>query len=388
LKTTKTIFRFLGTALLAALSLGTVSCEKEQPETPDPVLTLAQGSVSSGKGSQFVTVKATGSWTLTSESAWVRFTPASGSGDNASVSLSYEANPDASARTAEIILSSGGKKAIVSLRQNAASDDPQPESDSGASTKRSWLELPETRDGDGLYFYTHDMTVSSKRVRNYSFYWDEGNLVARWVAYPLNRALIGSGSRTNEWGFDPLLSASKQPTVTSTFKGGWTRGHQIPSADRLNYSANVATFYGTNMTPQNYDFNGEIWARLEGTIRSWASRSDTLYVVTGCVVNGSTEYATDVDGKRITVPVAYYKAVLSKNTSSNAHGGYMGCAVYLEHTHNHSETVARNHSSVMSIRELEGKIGTDLFVNLPDAVGATLAETIEKENPNTVSWWW
>lgn len=366
-----------------------VSCEKEQPAVPDPILVLAKTQVSSGKGSQFVSVTVTGSWTLSSEASWVRFTPASGTGDNAAVSLSYEANTETSARVAEITLSCGGKKTIVSLRQNAPSEDPKPEGTSGTSTKRRWMELPETKDTDGLYFYTHDMTLSSKTVRNYSFYWDAGNLVARWVAYPLNKGLIGNGSRTDEWGYDPLLSHAKQPTVTSTFRGGWTRGHQIPSADRLNRDANIATFYGTNMTPQEYNFNGEIWARLEGTVRGWSSRCDTLYVVTGCVVDGSTQRTTDVDGKSITVPVAYYKAVLAYNKSNTARGGYRGCAVYLEHDKSIAgQTVNKSHPSVMSIRSLESKLGINLFVNLPAAIGAADAEEVETENPAGVSWWW
>lgn len=385
----KSIFRFLGTVLLVALSLGTVSCEKEQPVTPAPVLRLAKNQVGSKKGSQFVSVQATGSWTLSSEASWVQFIPASGSGDNPAVSLSYEANTEDKARSATITLSCGDKKAVVTLRQNAPSDDPQPEVDGGSSTKRRWMELPETSDHDGLYFYTHDMTLASKTVRNYSFYWDEKALVAHWVAYPLNKGLIGSGARSNDWGLDPLLPASKQPNVLSTFRGGWTRGHQIPSADRLNYAANVETFYGTNMTPQDYDFNGEIWARLESTVRGWSSRCDTLYVVTGCVVEGSTEKARDVDGKSITVPVAYYKAVLAYSKSNATNGGYRGCAVYLEHDKALAgQTVNKNHSSVMSVRALEEKLGIDLFVNLPAAVGNDTAEKIETEKPAAVSWWW
>ena len=261
--------------------------------------------------------------------------------------------------------------------------------DGGSSTKRRWMELPETRDDDGLYFYTHDMTVGSKTLRNYSFYWDEKALVAHWVAYPLNTALRGSGNRSEAWGLDPLLPASKQPTVTSTFRGGWTRGHQIPSADRLNRAANEATFYGTNMTPQEYNFNGEIWARLEGTVRGWASRCDTLYVVTGCVVKGSTETARDVDGKTIKVPVSYYKAVLAYSKSNVANGGYRGCAVLLNHDKALAgQTVTKTHPSVMSVRALEEKLGINLFVNLPEAVGASAAEAIETENPAGVSWWW
>ena len=385
----KSIFRFLGTALLTVLSLGTVSCEKEVPVTPAPVLKLSKTQVGSGKGSQFIEVQATGSWTLSSEASWVRFTPASGSDDNAAVSLSYEANPDDKARSASITLSCGDRKAVATLRQNAPSEDPQPEVDGGSSTKRRWMELPETRDDDGLYFYTHDMTVGSKTLRNYSFYWDEKALVAHWVAYPLNTALRGSGNRSEAWGLDPLLPASKQPTITSTFRGGWTRGHQIPSADRLNRAANEATFYGTNMTPQEYNFNGEIWARLEGTVRGWASRCDTLYVVTGCVVKGSTETARDVDGKTIKVPVSYYKAVLAYSKSNAANGGYRGCAVLLNHDKALAgQTVTKTHPSVMSVRALEEKLGINLFVNLPEAVGASAAEAIETENPAGVSWWW
>ena len=376
-------------ALLTALFLGTVSCKKDQPVMPDPILILGKDQVLSGKGSQFVTVKAAGSWSLSSDASWVRFSPASGTGDLSDVIMQYDANGGTAARTADISLSCGGKTTVATLRQNAPSEDPQPETNAGTSTKRRWMELPETKDNDGLYFYTHDMTVASKTVRNYSFYWDEKALVAHWVAYPLNTALRGNGSRSDAWGLDPLLPASKQPIVTSTFRGGWTRGHQIPSADRLNEAANVATFYGTNMTPQEYHFNGEIWARLEGTVRGWASKCDTLYVVTGCVVKGSKETARDIDGKSITVPVAYYKAVLAYSRTNTANGGYRGCAVYLDHDKAIAgQTVTKNHSSVMSVRALEEKLGINLFVNLPAAVGNDAAEKIETENPALVSWWW
>ena len=144
MKTARILFRILGMALLTALSLGTVSCRKEQPVTPDPILTLAKTDVLSGKGSQFVSVTAAGAWSLASDAAWVRFTPASGTGNSSDIILQYEANSGTTARTAEITLSCGGKKTIVSLRQNAPSEDPQPESHAVPSTNRRWMELPET----------------------------------------------------------------------------------------------------------------------------------------------------------------------------------------------------------------------------------------------------
>jgi len=50
--------------------------------------------------------------------------------------------------------------------------------------------------------------------------------------------------------------------------------------------------------------------------------------------------------------------------------------------------VARNHSSVMSIKDLEAKTGVNFFVNLPAAIGDAAAAAVEAENPNSVNWWW
>lgn len=377
-----------GAVLLGILSLGLVSCE-EEPIVPDPEFVLLRDAVSSRKGSQFLEVwNAPGHWTITCDADWIQITPDHGKGDSRAIALCYDANTGEGPRQADIQLLAEGMTRVVTLHQNAPSDDPEPEINGGSATRKGWMELPETRTDDGLNVFWHNMTVGTYTGRNYSFYWDYSKLVAHWVAYPLNNGLRASGSRSDAWGLDPLVPASRQPNVTSTFRGGWARGHQIPSADRLSYNANVQTFYGTNMTPQDYNFNGEIWARLEDKVRGWAGKSDTLYVVTGCVVDGNVSYTTDIDAKAIAIPKAYYKAVLSYSKSSSENGGFRGCAVYLEHTNPPSETVARNHHSVMSIRDLEQKTGVNFFVNLPGAIGDEAAAAVETENPNSVSWWW
>ena len=378
----------LGAVLLGILSLGLVSCQ-EEPIVMEPEFLLLKDAVSSRKGSQFLEVwNVPGKWTITSDADWIQIIPDHGRGDSRAIALCYDANTGEGPRQADIQLLAEGKTFVVTLHQNAPSDDPEPEINGGSATRRGWMELPETRIDDGMNVFWHNMTVGNYTGRNYSFYWDYTRLVAHWVAYPLNSGLRASGSRSDAWGLDPLLPKSRQPNVTSTFRGGWARGHQIPSADRLSYNANVQTFYGTNMTPQDYNFNGEIWARLEDKVRGWSGKSDTLYVVTGCVVDGDVSYTTDIDGKKIAIPKAYYKAVLSYSKSFSENGGYRGCAVYLEHSNPPSETVARNHSSVMSIRDLEAKTGVNFFVNLPGAIGAAAATAVETENPNSVSWWW
>lgn len=255
-----------------------------------------------------------------------------------------------------------------------------------------WLELPETSATDGLDFFSRSCTLDDRTLRNYSFYWDYTHLVSRWVAYPLCRAYLGESGRSDAWGYDPLLPASKQQNVSGGYKVGdsewYSRGHQIPSADRTADAAlNKTTFYSTNITPQQEGFNGGVWMILEEKVRSWAKKSDTLYVITGCVTDGAKHYVLDRSNSRITVPVAFFKAVLrySRNTTLG-HGGYMAVAFWYDHNKSYPRRLSKNES--LSVEALERKLGYGLFVNLASEVGADLARAIKQEDPATVNWWW
>lgn len=390
------------TTLYMALSLVFVSCEDSNKVTVDPDIAVKTNPVSNTAGSQFMSVTADGDWTVTADASWVSFNPDHGTDSRTSVVLSWESNGSEegrstlltlynSGRTDTLRLSQAGKSSTVTPPTPDVDPDPTP---GPAPVSTGWLELPAT-DGDAnCAFFSHNMKVGSTATRNYSFYWDYDNLVAKWVAYPLCAWNIGSSvKRTDAWGLDPLLPRDKQPVLFNAFmegNAGWhARGHQIPSADRLtSYSSNSMTFYFTNMTPQIQNgFNGDIWANLENKVRSWANKSDTLYVVTGCVPEGSSKYCYDNDGKKVTVPVAYYKAVLRYSKSSTfGHDGFMGCAVWLDHKAYSNSSVSSQYS--MSIADLEKKLGYELFVNLPDRVGEAQSKVIKEENPASVSWWW
>jgi endonuclease G len=254
-----------------------------------------------------------------------------------------------------------------------------------------WLELPETSAADGLGFFSRSCSINGKALRNYSYYWDYTHRVSRWVAYPLCGAYLGNSGRSEAWGFDPFLPAAKQSNVSGGFKegdNGWySRGHQLPSADRTaNDPLNATTFYGTNITPQDNDFNGGVWNTLEGRVRAWANSSDTLYVVTGCVTDGATHYVYDRSNNKVTVPAAYFKAVLrySKNTTLG-HSGFMSAAFWYNHE-GYPQTFSKNES--LSVAALEEKLGYKLFVNLDVKVGQATATDIKSEKPSTVNWWW
>lgn len=387
--------------MLALSSCGSGGKEDVLPPTVEVKTTV----VEAGGYSQFIYVKASSSWRITITSVdggepvdWIIADPSSGSGDM-DVTLKVEENKSEKERSAVITVENSAGKASKTISQKAKGSEVKPDptpSGGNLSPKTGWMELPAIP--EGMDAFTHSMTVGSVSTRNYSFLWDYDNLVAPWVAYPLCKWNIGNNiKRTNAWGLDPLLPEGKQPVLYRGFsKGnnGWyARGHQIPSADRLtSYESNSMTFYGTNMTPQIQDgFNGDIWATLEGKVRSWANSSDTLYVVTGCVIDykeGETvKYAVDNYGKKVTVPTAYYKVVLRyMKNSTVGYSGYSACAVWLDHKVYSTKNIDSKYS--MSVKDLEKKVGMDFFVNLPAVVGEEMAAKIESENPSKVSWWW
>lgn len=390
-----------GVVMLALSSCGSGGKEDVLP----PTVEVKTAVVEAGGYSQFIYVKASSSWRITITSVdggepvdWIIADPSCGSGDM-DVTLKVEENKSEKERSAVITVENSAGKASKTISQKAKGSEVKPDptpSGGNLSPKTGWMELPAIP--NGMDTFTHSMTVGSVSTRNYSFLWDYDNLVAPWVAYPLCKWNIGNNiKRTNAWGLDPLLPEGKQPVLYRGFsKGnnGWyARGHQIPSADRLtSYESNSMTFYGTNMTPQIQDgFNGDIWKTLEDKVRGWARDSDTLYVVTGCVIDykdGETvKYALDNNGKKVTVPTAYYKAVLRYMKSSTfGYSGYSACAVWLDHKVYSSSSISSSYS--MSVDDLEKKTGIDFFVNLPAKVGEETAAKIEAEDPAKVSWWW
>ena len=247
-----------------------------------------------------------------------------------------------------------------------------------SSTKAGWLELPATSASDGQDLLIHKFPDGR---RNYAAYYDYKHLVSTWVAYPLCAGNIGSGERTDKFTLNPLLKRSEQPYLPSAYKAGnagsYDRGHQIASADRWDFRVNFETFFGTNMTPQHNGLNSDDWALLEGKVRDWAKKSDTLYVVTGCSVAGSDKYVLDADDKQVTVPVGYYKALLRLSG-----GKYSGAAFWFDNAESKKGSIQKSMS--MSIDELEKKVGVDFFVNLD----ADTQKAVEAQHPSDESWWW
>ena len=395
----RSIFK-VAVAVIAACGLMLTSCSKPEDKTRDIFhVSVKTPKVGSGKGQQFVSVTCSGSWTLAlvadeGEVDWAELSVTSGQGDKNNVVLKYEVNASESTRSLKIVLDNGSRSTECAFEQAATEKHPDDDSDDGSGSgsgqgnidlaKTGWLELP-AMDDPALGYYSHSFKMDGKTYRNYSFGWSQKDRVALWVAYPLCKFYTnGNVGRTEAWAMDPLLGDDSAAPFGG-YAGSYARGHQVPSADRqCSYDANAQTFYGTNMTPQLNDHNEGIWADLEGKVRGWANTSDTTYVVTGVTVSASSKKERDSNGKSVTIPDAYFKAILKYSKSSTL-GTWNAAAFYLEHRA-YSGSITKSHS--MSIDELEEITGIDFFVNLPAKVGEEQAAKLEAADPaSSLAWW-
>lgn len=229
--------------------------------------------------------------------------------------------------------------------------------------KIGWIETPKMKNlADDLMYITH--MISDNKVRNYAMLYDTKYKLAYWVAYPLHAYYLGSQDRTNKWAYDPSVASFLQPNLTSSYQeSNLDRGHQIPSGDRTrDYASNIQTFYYTNMTAQvGQGFNQTIWADLETQVRTWTSRCDTMYVVTGAMITTSTdkniEYAHDASGAQIAKPKYHYKALAQR------HGNTYYTLAFKMDNIRYSD---RNFNKYrITVEQLEKETGFEFFPSIP-----------------------
>lgn len=146
------------------------------------------------------------------------------------------------------------------------------------------------------------------------------------------------------------------------------------------------TFYATNMTPQQSNFNQKKWATLEGKVRNWMCR-DTLYVVTGAFF-GDTHHSSiasstkDRSGNICPTPTHYYKALLrtkngntGKKIAQITDASQLRAIVFwMEHQDSGDNTDIKA-SECITIAELEQRTGFTFFPMLDDSIEQTVKQS-------------
>lgn len=220
-------------------------------------------------------------------------------------------------------------------------------------------------------FYLPKSTTAQIVKHNYyTFSYDEKAEQAEWVAYELKKVYVKNSDFKRPFFIEDPKVTTKSADWRNYKKSGYDKGHLCPAADmEFNINAYNDTFFTSNISPQNHEFNSGIWNRIEQKVRFWAVKNDGLFVVTGGVLKGNLETIGQED---VTVPRFFYKIALSHS------GGNYKMIAFLVPNKKSSKPIF---DYVVSVDKIESMTGIDFFPKLDDRIENSL-----EKNVNLSSW--
>ncbi|MEM6892787.1 MAG: DNA/RNA non-specific endonuclease [Bacteroidota bacterium] len=128
---------------------------------------------------------------------------------------------------------------------------------------------------------------------------------AEWVAYVLKPEQLTQDDRRRPYFIEDPKVSSKSADWRNYKGSGYDRGHLCPAGDRrfLEQAYNE-TFYTSNISPQDREFNAGVWNRLEQKTRYWCKKYGDLVVITGGILEKGLEEIGEED---VDVPKQFYK---------------------------------------------------------------------------------
>jgi endonuclease G len=162
--------------------------------------------------------------------------------------------------------------------------------------------------------------------KQYVVSWDYEHRTPEWVAWNLNKRVLGDVVRSNVFRLDrdldeALADQNRESVGPNDYKASCLdRGHQVPSGDRTATTPdNEATFLMSNIIPQSAHLNRRTWVSLERFLRRQVlENSQHIQIFAGSVVDPKGRAIGPRDD--IQVPLKNFKiAVLmpaSRNTPS------------------------------------------------------------------------
>lgn len=161
--------------------------------------------------------------------------------------------------------------------------------------------------------------ISGQQLVNHGHYqlaYDEPSEQAAWVAYVLKPEHLTRDDRERPFFVEDPFVKTKSADWRNYKGSGYDRGHLLPAGDRrFSEQAYNETFYTSNISPQDREFNAGIWNDLEQQVRRWCRRYGTLYVITGGVLQ---EGLPTIGGEDVAVPRYFYKIIYRENNNQAA----------------------------------------------------------------------
>lgn len=207
-------------------------------------------------------------------------------------------------------------------------------------------------------------TSTTHQVIKHSYFtlsYNEEAEQAEWLAYDLKKEYV----KNNNYKRPFFIVDPKVKTGSANWKNykksGYDKGHLCPAGDmEFDKEAYDDTFFTSNISPQDHDFNGGIWNRLEQKVRYWASRYDGVYVVTGGILQKTRK---TIGAERVVVPEYFYKIILD-----DSNGNYKMIAFLIPNKKSDKPL----YTYVVSVDRIEQLTGIDFFPKLDDQLESSL----------------
>jgi endonuclease G len=202
-------------------------------------------------------------------------------------------------------------------------------------------------------------TSTTHQIVKHSYYtlsYSEKDEQAEWVYYLLTAEMLkGKQQRTDDYRPDSLVSTIS--AQLEDYRGsGYDRGHLCPAGDmKQNLIAMTESFYLSNMSPQDKDFNAGIWNDLEIQVRQWAQTTGRLYVVTAGVLK---QNKGKIGSNGVTVPQNFYKVIYDPK-------GQVKMIAFLIPNEN---TINPLQTYIVTVDYVERLTGIDFFPELPNSI--------------------
>jgi endonuclease G len=203
----------------------------------------------------------------------------------------------------------------------------------------------------------------------YTLSYSEKDEQPEWVYYELTSEMVrGRQSRSDDYREDFQISTIS--AQLEDYRGsGYDRGHLCPAGDmKLNLTSMSESFYLSNMSPQEKNFNAGIWNTLEDWVRKWALTCGRIYIVTGGVL---TSNKGKIGSNGVSIPKYFYKVIYDPRGQ--------GRMIAFLIPNEDSDKPLQNF--VVTVDSLESLTRIDFFPEFPDSIENQLESSI-----NLSSW--
>ena len=205
----------------------------------------------------------------------------------------------------------------------------------------------------------YPLTSTTDTIRSYTGFdlgYNEQYEQASWVVYVITREEIESGQVDRTDNFRPDTSISTGSAELKDYRGsGFDRGHLAPAGDmKWDRTAMSESFLMSNMSPQEPSFNRGIWKRLEEQVRNWAIEKDSLFVITGPVLES---LVSSIGENEVGVPGFYFKVLVDLSPPDHTFIAFM-----LPNTGSSGNL----DQFAITVDSLEQVTGYDFFASAPD----------------------